>query len=239
MRRLAFEAWQGFAVLRGFQPEGELGNFDAFGVQVDAVEVAVENFAVDVEEVRVARDRLDLLVDAAVLGVEDVEGGDEKCARSARGIDYAHLLQTFAPCIPEKELDQPVGRLKFCLLPVRGGLSLAGIEGDFVSRRLAPFTRCITEAAAQCRLLPGEIRAQGFIDDETGDRVGRVDDAVLLALAADRAGAVPHLRFERGERQCIVVRQGLELFQVADRLLEDVAEHGDRNILGEIVLAEG
>ena len=78
---------QRLAVAGGLEPQRQLGDFDGFRVEVDAVKIAIEDFAVDVEEVGVAGNGLDLFVDLPVFGVEDVEGSDQKSARTAGGID--------------------------------------------------------------------------------------------------------------------------------------------------------
>ena len=61
-----------------------------------------------------------------------------------------------------------------------------------------------------------ESLADGFLDDEAGDEIGRIDDAFALALG--------------GLRRRLTLRFCAHFFDIGDRLLEDMTEHADRNV---------
>ncbi len=227
--QVGFEALQRLAVPGGLEPQRQLGDFDGFGVEVDAIEVAVEDFAVDVEEVGVAGDGLDLFVDLPVLGVEHIEGSNEKSAGAAGGVEDADFAEGLTPGVPEKKLSQAggVAHLDVLFLGRRGGA-------------VTHFARCgfgVEVGGAHGFAAVVQVAAEGLLDDEGGDAVGRVDDALFFALAAD-AAAGGGFFLQRPEIEIFAAGQFVKFFEVGDGLLEDVAEDVNADLGGEVVFAE-
>ena len=78
----------------GLEPERQLGDLDRFGAEVDAEEVAGEDFAVEVEQFGLtAAQGGQALVGADVLGVQEVEGRDQEGAGAAGEVKDAEVAQ--------------------------------------------------------------------------------------------------------------------------------------------------
>ena len=75
-----------------------------------------------------------------------------------------------------------------------------------------------------------DMGTEGALDDETGDVVGRVDDAVALAPA----GGAGLFRFILD----LTAGPSQQAFEVGNRLLEDVAEDGDADLGLVVVIAD-
>jgi len=66
--------------------------------------------------------------------------------------------------------------------------------------------------------------ADGFLDNESGDKIRCIDDPFALALACLR------------RRRTLRVRA--HLFDIGDGLLEDVAEHADRHVARKVIVGD-
>jgi hypothetical protein len=80
------EAGELFAASGGFDPETELADLDGLGIQVDAVEIVLENLAVEIEKGALAAKFFEAGIGNFVKGVKLIEGFDEKSAATAGGV---------------------------------------------------------------------------------------------------------------------------------------------------------
>ncbi len=102
------QAGQLLALDRRLDPEAELGDVDGFVVQVDAVEVLLEDLAVQVEELGESPQLLDPVVGLLVLGVELVEGFDQERPAAAGRVEDPNRAQLVLPVEPERRAAHPV-----------------------------------------------------------------------------------------------------------------------------------
>ena len=97
------EAGQRLAARGGLDPEAELADLDGLRVEVHAVEVVLEDLAVEIEEGALAAEFLQPGVGDFIERVELVEGLDEERAAAAGGVEDAEALQFFLPGFPEAD----------------------------------------------------------------------------------------------------------------------------------------
>ena len=97
------EAGQLFAARGGLDPEAELADLDGLLVQVHAVEVVLQDLAVEVEEGALAAEFLQPGVGQVIDGVELVEGFDENRAAAAGQVENAETLEFLLPGFPEAD----------------------------------------------------------------------------------------------------------------------------------------
>ena len=102
------EAGEDLALDRGLDPEAEFGDVDGFVVQVDAVEVILEDLAVQVEEFGESSQLLDPVVGVLVLGVELVEGFDQERPAPASRVENPDRAELLLPVQPERRAAPPV-----------------------------------------------------------------------------------------------------------------------------------
>ena len=93
-----------------------MADLDGLFVQVHAVEVVLQDLAVEVEEGALAAEFLEPGVGEVIDGVELVEGFDENRAAAAGGVENAQALQFLLRGFPEAD----------------EGLALGVVEGDEV-----------------------------------------------------------------------------------------------------------
>ena len=86
-RRLMVEAGQLLALDGRLDPEAELGDVDGFVVQVDAIEVFLEDLAVQVEKLREPSQLANAVVGPFVFGVELVKGFDQERPATAGRVE--------------------------------------------------------------------------------------------------------------------------------------------------------
>ena len=214
------EAGQAFAARCGLDPEAELADLNGFGVEVHAVEVVLEDLAVEVKEGALAAQLFEPGVGGFIDGVELVEGLDEESAAAAGGVEDAEAFEFLLPGLPESDEG-------FALRGVDGvqvvgvgvGQGFAGGADGFGLVLLAEGFKALFDDAAQ-----------GLPDDVAGDESGGVEGAFLFAAGFG-------LVVIGGDA---ALGDGLaEAFEVGDGLLEDVAEDvhvDDGTNLGGFVL---
>ena len=91
---------QKLAALRGFQPQRQLSDLDRLRIEIDAVQIAGEDFPVHLARIDRLSERCKAFGDAPIFRREIIEGGDKEGARAARGIDdgeAAQLLPVIKP----------------------------------------------------------------------------------------------------------------------------------------------
>jgi hypothetical protein len=152
---------QQLAALRGFQPQRKFGDFDRLGIEIDAMQIVGEDFAVHLARIDLLAKHCEAFVDALKFRREIIEGGDEERPRATCGIDDGEAAQLL-PII------QPNGALHL-------GRPIVGYTF---------FAFCLDNAVrvANGREALGKSPADGFLDNEARDETGRIDDAIALAL---------------------------------------------------------
>ena len=84
-------------------PEAELGDVDGLLVEVHAVEVLLEDLAVQVEKLGESPQLSDAVVGPLICGVELVEGLDQERPAAARRVEDPDRAQLMLPVEPERE----------------------------------------------------------------------------------------------------------------------------------------
>ena len=88
--------------LGGFEPEGQLGDFDALSVDINAKEVVFQNGVADVDIQHTGRVKLtNLVIELNVKLFQHVKRSHQKCARAASGVTHAQGGQAGFPGFPK------------------------------------------------------------------------------------------------------------------------------------------
>lgn len=147
---------------RGFEPKRKPRDFDRLGIEVDAIEIAGDDF---VERIEI--DRLTKVgkmgYDAPVFRGEQIEGGDEKSARPAGRVDNCQIAKCCEIIAPEQPLGIPLGLRENCV-------------AVFLCRA------CFAVPCQQGGEALGQGDADRMLDEETRHDIRRIDDAFALAL---------------------------------------------------------
>ncbi len=184
------------------QPEGEFGDLDGFGVDVDAVDIVGEDGADDVVLVEEAGVSLDTGLfghDPPVFINEPVKGLDEERTGAAGGIDNAQAVEPGAVLAKEVEPGGRGGRGASAVVLVGAVFGDSGFIGGGEQGE-TEFGADVVEAGAD-----------GVFDDVAGDPFGGVVDAVAFALG------------EAVEREASI-GLGLHDLEFGDGLLEDASK---------------
>ena len=97
------EAGEHLAAAGGLDPEAEAADLHRLFVQVDAVEVVLEDVAVEVEQGPLAAQFFEPVVRVLVRLIELLEGFDEKRAAAAGGVEDADVRKLALPEVPERD----------------------------------------------------------------------------------------------------------------------------------------
>ena len=110
MVKVCLQPRQLAAQLGGFQPQREFGDFDAFGIDVNAKQVAVQNLVADVNNQQLTGCQLaQLEVELGVGFFEHIKRGDQKRTRAASWVTHTNAAQLGLPGQP-KGVFSDVGR---------------------------------------------------------------------------------------------------------------------------------